>query len=219
MISYTKDLRNTTDDFVHYYFSIFYNEISKRTGLAKTDIQFLWDDELEKLLTSKTNIIQRYIQKKRKFCAAFAAPKSLKTKEYYIGDEASDQRESIFKSSNQILEKISQDIIKGTIASIGTATGMVKIINNVSEVGKVKKGDILVTGMTSPKYMPAIFNSGAIITDDGGLTCHAAIIARELKKPCIIGTKIATSILNDGDLVEVDANNGLVKIIKQTNKK
>ena len=93
-----------------------------------------------------------------------------------------------------------------------------KIIHNVNEVKKVKKGDILVAGMTSPKYMPAIFNSSAIITDDGGLTCHAAIIARELKKPCIIGTKVATNILNDGDLVEVNANIGVIKIIKKRGK-
>ncbi|MDZ7798242.1 MAG: PEP-utilizing enzyme [Patescibacteria group bacterium] len=215
MISYTKDLRNTTDDYIHYCFSIFYDEISKRTGLTKTDIQFLWDNELEKLLKSDNNISRPYIQKKRKFCAAFALLKSLKMKEYYIGHEASKKREFVFKNSNQILEKISQNIIKGTIASTGVVTGKVKIINNIKEVKKVKKGDILVTGMTSPKYMSAIYNSNAIITDDGGLTCHAAIIARELKKPCIIGTKTATRVLKDGDLVEVDANNGIVKIIQR----
>ena len=67
--------------------------------------------------------------------------------------------------------------------------------------------------------MPAILNSGAIITDDGGLTNHAAIIARELKKPCIIGTKIATSVLHDGDLVEVDANKGIVKVLRRNSSK
>lgn len=139
-------------------------------------------------------------------------------KQYYLSNEARKQREYVFKNSNQSLKNASSNTIKGTIASTGTATGTVKIIHNVSEVGKVKKGDILVAGMTSPKYMPAIFNSNAIITDDGGLTCHAAIIARELKKPCIIGTKIATSVLNDGDLVEVNANNGVIKIIKKQDK-
>ena len=57
-------------------------------------------------------------------------------------------------------------------------------------------------------------SSGAIVTDIGGLTCHAAIVAREMKKPCIVGTKIATQVLKDGDIVEVDASNGIVKKIK-----
>lgn len=213
MISYTKDLRNVTDDYIHYCFSNFYNEVSKRTGLAKKDIQFLWDDELNELLTKKIKITSKYIKNKRKFCAAVALSKSIKTKQYYIGNEACDYKKHVLKNSNQLTKISAQAIIKGATASSGIATGIVKIINSAGEVGKVKRGNILVTGMTSPKYMPAILNSSAIITDDGGLTCHAAIIARELKKPCIIGTKIATSVLNDGDLVEMNANKGTIKII------
>lgn len=74
MISYTKDLRNVTDDYIHYFFSIFYNGISKRIGLAKTDIQFLWDDELNKLLTEKTKITSQYIQRKQKFVRLLLCP-------------------------------------------------------------------------------------------------------------------------------------------------
>jgi len=68
--------------------------------------------------------------------------------------------------------------------------------------------------MTMPKYLPAMKRASAFITDEGGITCHAAIISREMKKPCIIGTKIATQILIDGVLVEVDADKGIVRIIK-----
>ncbi|NMB48511.1 hypothetical protein GYA13_03680 [Candidatus Kuenenbacteria bacterium] len=215
MISYTKDLRNVTDDYVNYCFGNFYNEVSKRVGLTKKEIHFLWDDELNELIKGENRITSKYIQNKRKFCAAIAAPKSVGLKQYYIGVEARDYRERVFKNSNQLSNNSSQSAIKGTIASTGVTTGRVKIIHSASEVGKVKKGDILVVGMTSPKYMSAILNAGAIITDDGGLTCHAAIITRELRKPCIIGTKIATSILKDGDLVEVDANKGIIKILKR----
>lgn len=76
-------------------------------------------------------------------------------------------------------------------------------------------GDILVTGMTTPDFLSAIRKSAGFVTDEGGITCHAAIVSRELKKPCIIGTKIATQILKDGDLVEVDANKGIVKILEK----
>ena len=62
--------------------------------------------------------------------------------------------------------------------------------------------------------MPAILKAAAIITDEGGITAHAAIVARELKKPCIVGTKIATKALKTGDVVEIDANKGVVKILK-----
>ena len=68
--------------------------------------------------------------------------------------------------------------------------------------------------MTTPDYIPAMKKAAAFVTDEGGITCHAAIIAREMKKPCIVGTKIATQILHDGDLVEVDADKGVVRIIK-----
>ena len=67
--------------------------------------------------------------------------------------------------------------------------------------------------MTDPRYVPAMKKAAAIVTDEGGITCHAAIVSRELKKPCIIGTKIATKVLKDGDEVEVDAEKGVVKKI------
>ncbi|MBI4779443.1 hypothetical protein HY797_03260 [Candidatus Falkowbacteria bacterium] len=215
MISFTKDLRNATDDYIHCCFSNFYNEVSKRTGFKKEDIEFLWDEELANLLTGKSRITSKLIEKKKEFCAAIAAHKSVEAEQYYVGEKAREYHKYVSEKSNKPKNILPQSFIKGVVASIGVATGIVKIIHSATEIEKVKKGDILVAGMTSPKYMPAIFNSGAIITDDGGLTCHAAIIARELKKPCIIGTKIATSILNDGDLVEVNADNGIIKVIKR----
>ncbi len=79
----------------------------------------------------------------------------------------------------------------------------------------MKKGDILVTSMTTPDYVPAMEKALAFVTDEGGLSCHAAIVAREMKKPCIIGTKIATKVLKENDLVEVDANKGIIKKLNQ----
>ena len=76
---------------------------------------------------------------------------------------------------------------------------------------KMNQGDILVSAATNPNLMPAIRQAAAIITDEGGLTCHAAIVSRELEIPCLVGTKIATKVLKDGDKVEVDAERGVVK--------
>ena len=109
----------------------------------------------------------------------------------------------------------SSDNIKGVSAFGGIVRGIVRIIDNPLLVKDFKKGSVLVAGMTRPDYFPFVKKSSAVITDAGGILSHAAIIARELKKPCVIGTKIATKVLHNGDLVEVDANKGLVKIINR----
>ncbi|MFA5967418.1 MAG: PEP-utilizing enzyme [Patescibacteria group bacterium] len=106
--------------------------------------------------------------------------------------------------------------IKGVVAHPGIVTGRVSKVMYYQDIGKVKEGDILVSPMTMPKFLPAMRKAAAFITDEGGITCHAAIIARELSKPCIIGTKVATSLLEDGDLVKVDAVKGEVIIIEKT---
>ena len=78
---------------------------------------------------------------------------------------------------------------------------------------KFNDNEILVASMTRPEYVPLMKKAKAIITDEGGITCHAAVVSRELKVPCIIGTQIATTKLSDGDFVEVDADNGIVRIL------
>ena len=103
--------------------------------------------------------------------------------------------------------------LMGTSAFGGKIKGVVSIIVNEKDFCKMKKGDILVASMTVPKFLPVMKIAGAMVTDEGGVLCHAAIVARELEIPTVIGTKRATSVLTDGDLVEVDANNGKVRIL------
>ena len=102
----------------------------------------------------------------------------------------------------------------GMCASIGKTIGRVHVCLTPDKIAEVQDGDILVTTMTRPEFLPAMKKSSAVITDEGGLTCHAAIVSRELKIPCVIGTKIATKVLKTVDLVEVNASHGLVKILK-----
>jgi len=103
--------------------------------------------------------------------------------------------------------------IKGQVACKGKVKGKVRLVFNASQISKVEKGDILVAPLTTVSYVPAMEKAGAIITDLGGITSHAAIVSRELKTPCIIGTKVGTMVLRDGQIVEVDANHGIIKII------
>lgn len=111
-------------------------------------------------------------------------------------------------------QKRDEESIRGQVAYKGNIKGRVKIILRPSEFNKFKKGDILVTSMTRPEFVPIMRQAKAIITDEGGITSHAAIISRELKIPCIIGTKVATQVLKDGMQVEVDADNGIIRIIQ-----
>ncbi len=117
--------------------------------------------------------------------------------------ESAPERPSITEEQGKI-------ILKGETASAGVYSGSVRIVLKASELGKVQKGDILVTPMTMPDFVPAMQKAGAIITNEGGLTCHAAIVAREMGTPCIVGTEHATEVLKDGEIVTVHASRGLV---------
>lgn len=99
-------------------------------------------------------------------------------------------------------------ILTGTPASPGIGTGIVKILKGPKEISKIKIGDVLVAKMTSPDYVPAMKKASAIITNEGGMTSHAAIVSRELGIPCIVGTKKATEILKEGTVVSVDGAQG-----------
>ena len=104
--------------------------------------------------------------------------------------------------------------IKGNTACKGKAEGKVKIIMNVKDFHKFEEGNILVTSMTTPEFVVIMKKAAAIITDEGGLSCHAAIVSREVNIPCIIGTKHASKLLKDDDLIEVDASEGVVRKLK-----
>lgn len=129
---------------------------------------------------------------------------------FFVGQQARD-----FMSPLQALlpKKIKVDELKGECAYPGKISGRVCIVNRASEMGKFQDQDILVSNVTDPSLLPIMKKASAFVTNMGGLTCHAAIVARELHVPCVVGTKIATHIFQDGDLVEVDATNGIVKRI------
>ncbi len=118
------------------------------------------------------------------------------------------------KSSNSLVKKLS-----GLVACKGKnlkVTQQVTIVFNPHTITEFPEGNILVAPMTSPDYVFLMRQASAVITDTGGLTSHAAILCREMNKPCIVGTKFATQLFKDGDLLEVDVNKGVIKLIKKT---
>lgn len=112
---------------------------------------------------------------------------------------------------------VEESMIHGTIASVGRSfhfRGTAKIVLTMDQINKVEEGDVLVTTMTSPDFVVGMKRAGAIITDVDGVLSHAAIVSRELGKPCIVGTEIATKVIKDGDVVEIHSGRGTVKIVK-----
>lgn len=105
-------------------------------------------------------------------------------------------------------------ILEGKVACMGEVRAKVKIVNHMQQADDFEEGCILVTTMTTPEITSAIERASGIITDEGGITCHAAIIAREYSVPCLVGTKNATSVLKDGVTVKLDCINGRVTIEK-----
>lgn len=101
-------------------------------------------------------------------------------------------------------------LVRGQSASPGMVAGSVRILTSPNQGTELLSGEVLVATMTSPDWVPTIRRAAALVTDGGGMTCHAAIVARELGVPCIVGTRIATSVLHDGQLVTVDASGGRV---------
>ncbi len=101
-------------------------------------------------------------------------------------------------------------LVKGLPASPGVATGKVHVIPSAEHLRDFQAGEVLVTKMTAPDWVPAMKKSKAIVADSGGMTCHAAIVSRELGIPCIVGSKDGTHVLNSGEEVTVDANSGVV---------
>jgi pyruvate,water dikinase len=161
--------------------------------------------DIQNVLNGK--IPQGFVKKIRQSCFVVWKEKTKKPL-ILIGKNAKVWEEKLSPKLNRQTQ-----IVKGNCASRGKAKGRVRVLLNASENNKLKKGEVLVTFMTSPDFMPVIKKCSAIVTNLGGITSHAAIISREFGIPCIVGTKNATDILKTGDLVEVDADKGIVRII------
>jgi pyruvate,water dikinase len=128
-----------------------------------------------------------------------------------VNYEASDAEEMLQSVLSQEIEVRNE--WKGQCAYPGKVSGTVKLVDSRKDMDKFQEGDVLVSHTTNPDLVPAMEKASAIITDMGGLTSHAAIVSREMKKPCVVGSQNASKQLKDGDRVEVDADKGIVKKI------
>ncbi|HLM83863.1 MAG TPA: PEP-utilizing enzyme [Candidatus Bathyarchaeia archaeon] len=179
------------------------------TGIPKKYLGYLSFDEFEITLKGLMSIDVLHKRRDKGMVIILPEDGSYKILE---GREAQSLRDEVEEKLGK--KDKGQDIIAGKVASQGYAKGTARIIADRKDFDKFQEGDILVTGMTRPEFVPLMKKAAAIVTNEGGITCHAAIVSRELGKPCIIGTKFATEVIKDGDLVEVRANHGTVRIIR-----
>ncbi|MBI4399826.1 phosphoenolpyruvate synthase [Candidatus Micrarchaeota archaeon] len=178
--------------------------------------QKLRDEEIVKVAEYGKKIEQHYgmpqdlewaVEKGRIYIVQSRAITTIKKKE----ETKAEVKEigGISKEGGIAIEKASI-LLRGLGASPGTAVGPVKIIYSPEELTKIQKGDVLVTDMTTPDYVVGMRKAAAVVTNAGGTTAHAAIVSRELGIACIVGTKKATDILKDGQIITVDAVHGIV---------
>ncbi len=187
----------------HSFFVVFElrKEIAKRSGVSLKNLSYALPSEIEQILLS--NLDSSALNARKKLCVYLPSEQKV-----FVSEQAEKFVASILPPL------VSTDIkeLRGESAFVGqTIRGNVKVVLTLHDLNKLRHGDVLISPATSPAMVPAMKIASAIVTDQGGLTCHAAIVSRELRKPCVIGTKIATKVLKDDDVVEVDTVNGIVK--------
>jgi phosphohistidine swiveling domain-containing protein len=194
------------DSFTYFTDNSFAEYTSKRDNLPISIINAMRKNELESAMVGKMIVLKEELKQRLKGCVFIKEDE--KWNLYTKGK---------FAYWKNKIEGTHNGEIKGDVAFPGIVKGKVVIHLSWTGTTEIEEGDILVTGMTNPQMIPLLKKASAIVTDEGGITSHAAIISRELKKPCIVGTKNATQVLKDGDFVEVDANHGVVHIVEKTN--
>lgn len=207
----------TTEYSDHLFFTgrhTVFREISNRTGILDGDLIMLDDKEILDILNKQgimSNEIKSVLMERKKGFAMIWLNGEVRT---IFGDESLELQEEIareFKTSNEI--KSDKKMILGNIANRGKVKGRARILSDYKDIYKVKKGDIIVATMTTPDYVFAMEKAAGFITDEGGITCHAAILSREFNVPCIVGTVNATKEIQDGQMIELDAYAGRVYIL------
>ncbi|MCL5093600.1 MAG: PEP-utilizing enzyme [Patescibacteria group bacterium] len=200
-----QDVRKKYNLIATHYLEQFLKELSKRYDISVRDLKWLLPEEIEKVANGED--LRDLIEKRKHITTALC---SLGKLEISIQNKASKINQEFNKAE---FEKSVN--LQGTVACTSTNRyfrGIAKVVLSPREGEKLQKDEILVTTMTTPDYVAIIKRSGAIITDIGGVTCHAAVVAREFGIPCIVGTGNATKSIKDGDILELHNLRGTVKI-------
>jgi phosphoenolpyruvate synthase/pyruvate phosphate dikinase len=196
-----------TVNIVSYAARPLFTSLAEKIGITYDDIIWLSHQEIITLSNSNQKADKNEIENRKIGHGAFTDNGKIIV---VIGND-------LKKLFDDFVPKQEMDIkeIKGTVANKGKVTGKVRVMFTPNEMAAFVEGEILVAPETTPAYVPIMQKAAAFITDQGGITSHAAIVSREMGKPCITGTKIASQVLKTGDMVEVDAIKGVIKILEK----
>ncbi|MBU1197141.1 hypothetical protein KJ765_01365 [Candidatus Micrarchaeota archaeon] len=184
------------------------NECARRFGISRHDLLEMRKHEILKQLERKEKMGEAFQKQIAARDGAHAIVLENGRVHLYEGAEF----QAYFEKEMKLEEKMHHmQELRGQTASPGSVSGNVRLIHGIEDVPKLEKGEILVATATMPAYVPAMEKAAAIVTNEGGQLCHAAIVSRELGVPCIVGTKMATHVFQDGERVEVDATHGVVR--------
>ncbi len=207
--SYLIDYKKEQFTKAHFYLKMLMSEIAKRLGTEWLQLCYVTPPELVEWCVEGKGVPVTKIKARMKICVLYDNGTG---KNIVLEGEEADKflkKEGInFKNIHTPSE------VKGICACAGNITGRAKIVRTAKELSKLEKGDVLVAYMTTPDFVRGMKIAVAIVTDEGGLTSHAAIVSREFGIPCVVGTKIGSKVFKDGDLLEVKASHGVVRKIK-----
>lgn len=189
----------------NHYLNLILQEIARRKKYTLREVHYTHPREIEELLLNNKRVDKKLLAERRKFCIWIGGPNQ---EEYWYSGEEAQKLAKLFLKK----EQKEYSAITGIAASPGRVTGKVRIVLDPHK-DTIKEGEILVCPQTRPEFLHLMQKAKAIVTNEGGLTCHAAIVSRELGIPCVVGTKIATKALKNGDIVDVYAHRG--EIIKK----
>ena len=203
-LSFIKDQRDDYRREAVFYSRKLYNKIAQEFDVSFDNLIYMTKDEILDLIDNGKKVDSSILEKRRK---GFLIIQDENKLDCFIGEESVAKMKELGLPEKQ---EYSGEV-KGICGAKGIVSGKAVIVEKLEDLHKVKQGDIMIAITTHPDFVPAMSRAGAIVTDEGGMTCHAAIVSREMGTPCIVGTKIATKTFKDGDILEVDADNGVIK--------
>ena len=203
-----------------FLFSVFFNEVARRFSVSTENLMWAYcAEDFRKLISEGAKLSAAEVEKRKKIYLFLLRDGKLRFFSGEVAEEMARMEVSFGKKQTEITE------FKGITANPGRAVGRVRLVflrdlkMLANDLAAFQQGEIMVTPMTQPTMTLIVKKAAAIVADEGGITSHAAMIAREFGKPCIVGAHIATQVLKTGDLIEVDATKGVVRKISGADAK
>ena len=206
--SYLKDYFKYSTNKVQYYAESIFEEISQRRKVKISDLKNLSHQDAVDLIVN--GLDSRKTDKSDYQRHTVFVSLTGKIRKRYIGIYG-DEYENLFLMPSKNIS----NLLKGRPACRGIVLGIAKVVRSPKDFYKVERGNILIVMNTSPDFVPILSKVGAIVAEEGGITAHVSVISREMKVPCVVGIPHVTKMINDGDYLEINANTGVVRILKK----